>query len=285
MPDAVMGGHPLHWRVLGHGPRRAVMLHCSLAHGGAWSAVAARLGDALTMVVPDLPAHGRSGDWDASMGDYHDVLTRAIGALAGAGPVDLIGHSLGATVALRLALERPGMARSLTLVEPVLFAAIRGTPAYAEAAAEQAAIAASRLAGGAEAAAATFHARWGSGAKIDALPAAQRRYIVARIALIEATDPALYHDGAGMLAPGRLEALRCPVCLIDGDASPGIIGAVAGALAARLPDVRRVTVAGAGHMVPLTHPDEVAAAIRETLARSAPQDGQKAVDLGLGGRP
>jgi pimeloyl-ACP methyl ester carboxylesterase len=33
----------------------------------------------------------------------------------------------------------------------------------------------------------------------------------------------------------------------------------------RLPDARRVSVDGAGHMVPITHPAEVAEAIRDFL--------------------
>ena len=37
-------------------------------------------------------------------------------------PIDVIGHSFGATVALRLAVEQPEKVRSLTLIEPVFFA-------------------------------------------------------------------------------------------------------------------------------------------------------------------
>lgn len=50
---------------------------------------------------------------------------RRIARAALGAPVDVIGHSFGATVALRLALERPELVRSLVLVEPVLFAAAK----------------------------------------------------------------------------------------------------------------------------------------------------------------
>jgi pimeloyl-ACP methyl ester carboxylesterase len=235
------------------------------------------------MVAPDLPAHGRSGPWDPSSGDYHDLVTRTCAALAGPGPVDLIGHSLGGTVALRLAVENPGLVRSLVLIEPVLFAAARGTPAFSDLEEEHAAIAQAMAQGGPPAAAAVFQGRWGTGQPLDRLPEAQQRYIVERIHLIGATTPALRDDSARILAPGRLESLACPVCLIDGAASPRIIDAVQKGLMARLRDARRVTVAGASHMVPLSHPGVVAQAIRETLARSAPQEGEEPVDL-VGGR-
>jgi lipase len=39
-------------------------------------------------------------------------------------PVDVIGHSFGGTVALRLAVERPDLVRSLVLIEPVFVAAL-----------------------------------------------------------------------------------------------------------------------------------------------------------------
>jgi len=128
------GAAGLHLRMFGTGPRPVLALHCSLAHGGAWTAVAARL-PGCRLLAPDLPGHGLSPDW-AGPGDYHDATTRAVGSLLGAlaqdGPVDLLGHSFGATVALRLALQRPELVRSLMLVEPVLFAAARaaGAPEY-----------------------------------------------------------------------------------------------------------------------------------------------------------
>ena len=56
--------------------------------------------------------------------------------------------------------------------------------------------------------------------------------------------------------------------LISGAESPPVIHAIADALAGRLPDVGRANVPGAGHMLPITHPDEVAGLIGVNLDRA-----------------
>lgn len=249
----------LHLRTFGNGPRRAVALHCSLAQGAIWAGVAAHL-PGLTITAPDLPGHGRSPDWDG-VRDLHSLTTEAVLAVMD-GPCDLIGHSFGATVALRAALARPDLVRTLTLAEPVLFAAARaaGAPAYAAHVADMSDYA--RRAGGADrwAAAAAFQAVWGD-APLASLPARMQDYIVRRIHLIEAAAPTLERDTAGLLADGRLEGLGLPVLLVRGGASPQVIAAIQDELARRLPQVTRLVVPGAGHMVPITHPAPVAAAV------------------------
>ena len=55
-------GAETHWTNFGSGPRPALLIHCSLAHGGSWAGVARRLSDRLRMVAFDLPGHGRSAD-------------------------------------------------------------------------------------------------------------------------------------------------------------------------------------------------------------------------------
>jgi lipase len=264
-------GFPTHVIRHGRGRRRALMLHCSLAHSGAWSGLAARLGQQLSMTAFDLPGHGRSGDWDGTA-DLHALSTAIAGVLAAelagpAAPVELIGHSFGATVALRLALERPGLVRGLTLIEPVLFAAARDAApeVFAATATAFAPVYALCAKGEHAAAARAFLRIWGNGQRWDDLPPAQRAYATRRIAMIPATDAALSQDAAGLLRPGRLEALDRPVLLISGGSSPPIIAAIACELTRRLPQARSATVPGAGHMVPITHPGPVAEAILDFL--------------------
>lgn len=246
--------------------REALALHCSLAHGGAWAGVAAHL-RGVTVVAPDLPGHGRSPDWDGHS-DLHTLTTWECLALLPEAPVDLIGHSFGATVALRMALERSEAVRTLTLIEPVLFAAARAAddPAWRQNREALQPFATAIAAGDRMAAAAAFQAVWGVGVPFADMPAPQRDYIAARIHLIGAVDPSLQHDTAGLLAYGRLEALGLPVLLVEGATSPPVIAAIQTELQRRLPQVTRAVVPGAGHMSPLTHPAEVSALIAAHIA-------------------
>ena len=259
MSEGTLAGHGAAWRTWGDGARRALALHCALAHSGAWAGFAAA-SPGLTLTALDLPGHGRSADWDGN-GDYHALATAMAADLLSRSPapVTVIGHSLGGTVALRLALERPRALSRLVLIEPVLFHAA-GPEAKAAHLAEHAPFAAMLARDPAEAAA-YFQSIWGAGAAFADLPEPQRRYITDRIHLIAAPDDALTDDRAGLLAPGRLEALTVPVLLIRGERSPPVIAAIHETLARRLPDVAEVVVPGAGHMAPITHPAECAAAL------------------------
>ncbi len=263
MPHETVDGFPI-WRVsTGIGPNSALLLHCGLAHSDAWAGVLAKLNDVLDATAFDLPGHGKSGDWDGQ-GDYQ-VRVCSIAAAMLDQPANLIGHSFGATVALRLAVERPELVRSLTLIEPVYFAAARGTKALAQHGKDYASFAGALMAGDRIAAARAFVATWGTGEPWESMSEQQRTYLTDRIHLIAETSNAIYDDADGILSKRRLEQVEVPVLLIDGAESPPVIDAVQSKLAKRLPDARRVTIEGAGHMVPVTHPVEVAAAIRDFL--------------------
>lgn len=254
-------------RRIGTGARSVLALHCSLAHGGAWVALAAHLPDT-TLIAPDLPGHGTAPDWDGRS-DLHTLATRqTLDLLRQTGPLDVIGHSFGATVALRAALEEPDLIRSLTLIEPVLFCAARaadwmGWPGYL---ADHAPFAAHMAAGRREDAARHFQSIWGAGTPWDQTPARQRAYIVDRIHLIPAQNATLLDDAAGILSPWRLESLGIPTLLVEGAQSPPIIAAINDELARRLPQVTRATIPGAAHMAPVTQPAACAAAIAAHLA-------------------
>jgi len=250
-------------RRFGAGPRQVVALHCSLAHGGTWAGVAEAL-PGTAFLAPDMLSHGRSPDWDVA-GDFGDAATAAVEEILPPGPIDLIGHSFGAVVALRLALAAPGRLRSLTLVEPVLFAAARraGDPAMTAYDRDHAPVLAALARGDLRGAAAAFHAAWGTGSDFAALHPEQADYISGRIHLIGAAAPMLEGDRAGLLAPGGLESLDLPVLLIEGADSPPVMGAIQSALARRLPRAARAVVPGAAHMAPITHPREVAALLAQ----------------------
>ncbi|MBI1219090.1 MAG: alpha/beta fold hydrolase [Rhodobacteraceae bacterium] len=255
-------------RHYGHGPRPALALHCSLAHAGEWAGVGAELADQLTLTAIDLPGHGSAPDWVPGTGIVAEAEAMALAALP-PGAVDVIGHSFGGVVALRLALNHPERVRRLVLIEPTLFAAARaaGSPAADQHVADHAPFDAALAAGQPEQAARLFTALWGTGAAWEDVPQRQRDYITQRIGLITAAMPGLMADSGGLLAPDRLEALRRPVLIVTGGGSPAIIPAIADALALRLPLAERATVPGAMHMLPVTHAPQVAAAVGGFLSR------------------
>ena len=237
---------------------RMLALHCALAHGGQWA------GLGLGVTAPDLPGHGGSPDWAGT--DYHGDCVRDVAGLIDA-PVHVIGHSSGAVIALRLALERPELVQSLVLIEPVLFAAARAAQAaaYADHLQRFAPVMRAFADGDMVAAAAAFHGVWGAGA-FAALPPDARSYMTARMPLIRAMNDALTGDTGGLLGPWRLESLGIPVLLVEGDRSPPVIAAIHDELERRLPKVSRSVVRGAGHMLPFTHAADLAAAIAGHIA-------------------
>lgn len=263
MPDS---REPAFVQRFGQGRRPALGIHCSLAHSGAWAPLMAELGRQMTMTAFDLPGHGRSAEWEPELWGAADYLgaaaTTARGLLRQAGgPVEVIGHSFGALVALAAALAEPERVRSLTLIEPVLFAALNGRPAWDDYLDRTAPFRNALLAGEDALAAELFVGLWGNGQPWAEVDARQRGNFIRRIRLLAAIAPANEEDSADLLQPGRLEALAMPVLLIRGDRSPGSIPAVMEVLAGRVPGARTAVVAGAGHMAPLTHAAQVAALI------------------------
>ncbi|RME15922.1 MAG: alpha/beta hydrolase [Alphaproteobacteria bacterium] len=261
-----VAGFPTHVETAGRGVRRALFIHCTLARAGAWSRVQAELLGKLAMTAFDRPGHGQSAGWAGEGGAVAllDLTARIAAELAGK-PTDIVGHSFGAIVGLRLAMTRPDLVRSLTLIEPPLVAALRETPAHAAHAAFRADFEAALAEGDRMRAAAMFNDAMNPETPWSGLPEAAREGMARRIDLIAVENPVTMDDAAGLLAPGRLEAIKAPVLLMQGTLSPPVLTETMQALALRLPKARRVLVGGAGHMAPLTHPVNVAGEIAAFL--------------------
>lgn len=83
----------------------------------------------------DHRGHGRSQKLGATDGYSIDRLTADLIAFVDAevgGPVDLLGHSMGGSIALRFALERPDLVRSLILMDTSGWSFVATDPAVAE---------------------------------------------------------------------------------------------------------------------------------------------------------
>ncbi len=243
----------------GDGADPTLMIHCSLAKHEALLPLLDNLVD-VDATLFDLPGHGRSSD-----ADQIDPQGQAVGIAAQlAQPGShVIGHSFGATIALRLALEHPHLVRRLTLIEPVMFGAVQNSATYRVMKQDYVAFNAALADQDFETAARMFMRWWGDGRPWADLPDRQRAGLMRRIPLIAAARGATDNDIGGMLVPGRLEVLQIPVTLIAGADTHPLIPLVHQALAARLPNATSHVIPEARHMVAVTHAAQVARIISE----------------------
>jgi 3-oxoadipate enol-lactonase len=114
---AEVRGCSLRYFVGGSGKARPIVLVHGL--GGAalnWADVAPVLAAERRVLVPELPGHG--GSTPLPVVPNLAVFADRVGAVAeleGFAPAALVGHSLGAVVAVRLAVRRPDLVESLVL--------------------------------------------------------------------------------------------------------------------------------------------------------------------------
>lgn len=255
----------LHHRTIGTGGVRVLALHCGLGQGGMWKGVAAHLPET-TITAPDLPGHGRSAPFPSDI-DVHDWATDAMAPHV-TGQTHLVGHSFGATVALRLALNAPQRALSLTLIEPVFFAAAPDSPTKTAHRSAEEAFFATFADDGDLAAARAFNRLWGGGVPWDSFKPPVQAAMAAQMDFVVRTEPSLWQDRAALLTQDRLNRLTCPIRLIRGSDSVPIIAEIHKGLLRRMPHASETVIDGAGHMLVLTHPRDVAKVIAPLLASS-----------------
>ena len=94
-----------------------VLLHGFLGGPASWDGVVTALPSSERVLRPTLMGHGRGDSGDAS-GTFDEEVDRLACALEKehAGTVHLVGYSMGARVALVLALRHPRLVERLTLV-------------------------------------------------------------------------------------------------------------------------------------------------------------------------
>lgn len=128
MTYLLRNGSELHYRVQGDGAP-VVALHGSASTGAQWRSLTGYIAGRFRVVTPDLPGYGASTRQPTVAGGADGLAAdaEAIAALIEAvgGPVHLVGHSYGGSVALKLATLRPKALRSLTVIEPVSFHLLR----------------------------------------------------------------------------------------------------------------------------------------------------------------
>lgn len=258
-----------HVQVMGDGPP-LLLLHGTGAATHSWRSLAPLLAEHFTLIAPDLPGHGFSTGRPPG-GMTMPAMARAIGGLLDAlevKPHAIVGHSAGAAVAARMALDGIAAPRMIAglgaalLPFPGLAAALFPTLA--------------KLLFVNPFAPHLF-------AQMARMQGETARFVVrATGSTIEPAGVALYerllrdsgHVGAAiaMMADWDLEALKRdlprlapPLRLIHGERDAAIPIATAREAAALVPDGRTTGLPALGHLAHEEQPGEVAALIVAAL--------------------
>jgi pimeloyl-ACP methyl ester carboxylesterase len=277
LPDTVLlNGVRLYVDVRGDDPPTVVLVHGSWDSHRTWERVAARIRG--STVLYDRRGHSRSrqplgqGTIDEDVGDLAAVID-----WVDRGPVAVVGHSYGATVALLLACRRPAVVHHVVAHEPPLFAVLRGRPEHAERLDEvmrSMQEAAALIEGGAaEEAAEMFVERVGFG------PGAWQQVFSEedRAEMVSNADTWLdqYRDPQRLAVSLELLAsLTVPVLITRGTQSPELYGPALDLVLAGAAQLSSTTIAGCGHAVAHTHPAELAAAVHDFVSRSPASTGR-----------
>lgn len=243
-----------------------VFLHGFLGLPESWNEVQTGLADGQRIVRPALFGHGpHAWSLDEAPKTFEDEVDRLARALDddGVSRAHLVGYSMGARVALVLALRHPHLVSRLTLVSG--HAGLHDESERRERALADERLAAELRAEGLPA----FVRRWEAlplFATQDRLPPQVRARHRAR--RLSHREPVVAH-ALEILSPGRmplvtprLSELALPVTLVVGALDPKFMG-IARAIAPLFPSARVHVIDEAGHDPCLERPREIAALISE----------------------
>ncbi len=127
--EVVVNGARIHYEERGRG-EPVLMLHGFSLDGRTW-APQSPLAKKYRLIMPDAWFHGRSGAPANAQGGGSEAAAYLVAFLdhLKIGRVHVVGHSMGGTFGLELALRYPDRVRSLTLVAP----GVEGAPTPPEA--------------------------------------------------------------------------------------------------------------------------------------------------------
>jgi pimeloyl-ACP methyl ester carboxylesterase len=264
MATAEVNGVQLFYELNGSGDVPLVLVHGSWDSHDVWNLVVPRLADSFRVLTYDRRGHSQS-ERPTGPGSVREDVADLAALIEHLGfvPAWVVGNSLGASIALRLAGEHPELFRGLIGHEPPLFSLLDTDPGLAllladvrskiRAVAER--IAAGDHAGATEQFVETVSLGPGTWATVP--PDIQQVMIEnAPTFLDEANDP----EQLGF----DLDWIRGffpPALLTLGDQSPPPFASVVGKLTEALPSVEVLTLPGAGHIPHATDPDAYVEAI------------------------
>jgi len=243
------------WREAGQGPP-VLLIHGVGLNADAWEPQILALSTRRRVIAADMPGHGQSDlpPEGAGLNAYVTAMADLIDAL-GLSPVPVVGHSMGALIALGLALDHPSMIAALVALN-----AVYCRDPVARSAVE---IRAAQLSGGVFEVAGPI-ARWYPDDPDGALARRTADWL-------HAVDPKGYAAAYRVFATsdhaheGRLGELVCRALFLTGVSDPNSTPAMSARMAREAPYGRTVALPGARHMMHLTHAAEISNTIAAFL--------------------
>jgi (E)-2-((N-methylformamido)methylene)succinate hydrolase len=236
-----------------------VLLHGVGLRLEAWAPQIESLAESSRVIAIDLPGHGASTPIDSGSGlpSFIDWFTTTLDDL-GLEIANVAGHSMGALIAGGCAVLDPERVRRVALLSAVHR---RGQAAAAAVRARAAQIAAGHVDP------TSPLARWFGDECTTSEP---YRLVKDWLTTVDvrayATAYGAFADGDDLYAD-RWSGVACPALLLTGELDPNSTPQMALDLAAEAPNGEACIIANHRHMVNMTAPDEVSAALRSWLTR------------------
>jgi pimeloyl-ACP methyl ester carboxylesterase len=263
-----VNGHDMAYLEAGQGPS-LVCVHGSLGDFRTWSAVLGPLSQKRRVIAVSL-RHFFPEHWDG-VGDTYSIAQH-VADVAGfiekldTGPVDLMGHSRGGHICLRVAQRRPDLLRRLILAEPggeldaTLDPAV--TPGPSPLAARSAAATEKIAAGDVEGGLTQFVDGIDGPGAWARLPAAAKQQLRDNAFTLLGQ----VRDKRPPFSRADAESIKMPTLFIGGADTRGRLPHVLHTLAAHVPQSGTAMIAGAGHWMFDQAPQEFCEIVLEFLA-------------------
>lgn len=246
----------------GHDTRETLLLlHGSAGSGALWRDLCKGLAPLYRTLTPDLIGYGQAAPWpEAKPFALADEVERIEAFLPCCERrIHVVGYSYGGAVALEFARANPIRLKTLTLIEPVSFAALRETgeaAAYATLEGVHARFNAAFT--NREGAMREFIDFWTGTGSWDALPASMREVMLSQAGKIRLDWAASFAANPGT---ALLAELARRTLLVRGDRSPEPMVKLVDALHELMAGSTEIIVRGANHLLPLTHGTQLAEAL------------------------
>jgi pimeloyl-ACP methyl ester carboxylesterase len=266
MPIDNINGVNLYWEFTGRDGEPLVLVHGSWGNHHNWDAVVGELSKTFRVLTFDRRGHSQSERREEQGSAEEDVsdLIALIKHLDLA-PAHIAGNSGGAAIALKTAVRQPDLFRTLVIHEPPLFGLLKDIPdaqPYLQVVRSHIEAVTKHIENKEHEQAARLFVEtiaFGLGAWQQLPGQTQQTFVYnAPTFLDEIKDP-----DSLIMDTGKLSHFTRPALLTQGTQSPPFFLMVLDQLAKAIPNAKRMTFEGAGHVPHISHPRQYVQVVKD----------------------